>query len=89
MDLPSRLNRSLELKTYAQAVKYYTMAEKILQQYSYLPSFKNIQQESMEVMNRMKVTLKQVMFQQGASFQQVLLFYNLFPINVLSFLFLD
>lgn len=71
LELPSRLNQCMEMKTYAVAVKYYTTASKILGQYSHLPSFKSIQQESNEVIQKMKNILKRIIYQPNGAQREV------------------
>jgi hypothetical protein len=61
LELPSRLNQCLEMKTYAVAVKYYNIADNILKQYSHLPSFQSIQEESMVVMTKIKTALREIL----------------------------
>jgi hypothetical protein len=71
LELPARLNQCLDMKTYAVAVKYYNIASKILAQYSHLPSFRTIQQESVDVMNKLKNTLKGIVFKPTASAREI------------------
>lgn len=71
LELPARLSQCLEMKTYAVAVKYYLIANKILQQYNHLQSFENIQRESVEVMNRLKSTLRKIMMDPNADARYV------------------
>jgi len=59
------------MKTYAVAVRYYTTASKILGQYSHLPSFKSIQQESNDVITKMKNTLKKIIYNPNAPQREV------------------
>ncbi|KAL0480923.1 vacuolar protein sorting protein VPS51 [Acrasis kona] len=58
IELPSRLEQCLEMKSFAVAVKYYNLANHILKQYSHLPSFQNIHERSMEVVVKLKQHLK-------------------------------
>ena len=53
-ELPLRLSRSIELKAYAQAVKYYTTARGVLQDHLDVPSFSNILREADTIINQLK-----------------------------------
>ena len=57
-ELPHRLNRSIELEAYAQAVKYFNMASGILQKHNEVTSFGAIQEESDKIMSQLKVTMR-------------------------------
>lgn len=59
------------MKTYAVTVKYYRITNKILQQNNHLQSFENIQQESIEVMNRLKLILRKIMMDPNANARYV------------------
>jgi len=54
LELPKRLRTCLDMKAYPVAVKYYNMANKILNQYRDLPSFQSIHKDSEQVMSELK-----------------------------------
>eukprot|EP00468_Gymnochlora_sp_CCMP2014_P004368 CAMPEP_0167752318 /NCGR_PEP_ID=MMETSP0110_2-20121227/7070_1 /TAXON_ID=629695 /ORGANISM="Gymnochlora sp., Strain CCMP2014" /LENGTH=931 /DNA_ID=CAMNT_0007637917 /DNA_START=9 /DNA_END=2801 /DNA_ORIENTATION=- len=52
-ELPHRLNKSIELKAYSQAVKYYKVSHKILNRYKSIASFSKISSDSKTIMHRL------------------------------------
>lgn len=58
MELPARLQKSVELEAFSQAVKYYVKTTNILQRYDNLPSFKQIHKECEQIIKDLKVVLK-------------------------------
>ncbi|XP_054610999.1 vacuolar protein sorting-associated protein 51 homolog [Dunckerocampus dactyliophorus] len=65
-ELPARLNKCLELQAYAQAVSAHRRARCVLQQYSHLPSFKGIQDDCLDIMEKLAQELRQK-FRDGGS----------------------
>lgn len=57
-ELPVRLNRSIELEAYSQAVKYYNMASGVLRKYDAVPSLHAIRVEADEIMGRLRDSLR-------------------------------
>jgi len=53
-ELPLRLSRSIELKAYAQAVKYYSTARGVLNDHLDVPSFRNILVEADAIISKLK-----------------------------------
>ena len=60
-ELPVRLNRSIELEAYAQAVKYYNMASGVLRKYDSVPSLHAIRVEADEIIGRLRKHLRSVL----------------------------
>lgn len=58
-ELPTRLKTCIQMESYAQAVKYYVKAQKVLEQYQHLPSFHGIQQDCAVIITQLKAILKQ------------------------------
>ena len=56
-ELPSRLNKCMEMGAYGQAVRYYTKAQTVLDRYQELPSFQGIRDECQELMRQLSATL--------------------------------
>eukprot|EP00002_Diphylleia_rotans_P030187 TRINITY_DN6194_c0_g2_i4.p1 TRINITY_DN6194_c0_g2~~TRINITY_DN6194_c0_g2_i4.p1 ORF type:complete len:670 (-),score=117.72 TRINITY_DN6194_c0_g2_i4:43-2052(-) len=56
-ELPSRLQKCIELKAYAQAVKYHSKSLGILQKYSHIESFRNILVECESIMKGLRGVL--------------------------------
>lgn len=54
LELPKRLRTCLDMRAYPVAVKYYNMANRILNQYRHLPSFQSIHTDSEQVMNELR-----------------------------------
>lgn len=71
LELPALLNKCVEAETYRVGIEKYTKASKILTQYNHLPSFKAIQQESLEVVNKIRVQLKKIISRPNASSKDV------------------
>lgn len=57
-ELPVRLNRSIELEAYAQAVKYYNMASGVLEKYDRVPSLHAIRVEADEIIARLREAIR-------------------------------
>ncbi|KAL9643292.1 hypothetical protein ABK040_014748 [Willaertia magna] len=57
LELPTKLNECIKMRKYSVAVKYYTIASAIFRKNAHLSGFKNIEQESTDVMNKMKETI--------------------------------
>lgn len=57
-ELPVRLNRSIELEAYAQAVKYYNMASGVLAKYDHVPSLHNIRVEADDIISKLKDAIR-------------------------------
>ncbi|CAI8052278.1 Vacuolar protein sorting-associated protein 51 homolog [Geodia barretti] len=57
-ELPSRLNKCMEMGFYAQAVKTYVKASRVLAQYQHMPSFSGIQSDCQSIVARLKSDLK-------------------------------
>lgn len=56
-ELPPRLNKSIEMKAYAEAVKYYKISDKILQRYGSIASFSKISKDSGKIISRLREIL--------------------------------
>lgn len=74
LELPRRLNLCYERKRYEQAVDYYNLAFNFLQQYSDMTSFKAIQQESNEIMEKLKTDLKSIISKPDTPIREVHIF---------------
>jgi hypothetical protein len=59
-ELPKRLNQSIQIGAYQQAIKYYKLANNILSQYLHIQSFQAIQAESQEIIENLKLKLKKL-----------------------------
>jgi hypothetical protein len=57
-ELPARLNQSIELEAYSRAAKYFNMTHGILCQYTHIPSFESIKEESEEIMGALREKLQ-------------------------------
>jgi hypothetical protein len=57
-ELPSRLNKCMEMGFYAQAVKTYVKASHVLAQYQHMPSFSGIHSDCQSIVARLKTDLK-------------------------------
>ncbi len=57
-ELPTRLNKCIEMKAFGQAVKYYSGSRYILDKYKHLPSFNSINVESEAIIERLKTILR-------------------------------
>lgn len=58
-ELPSRLNKCVEMKQYGLAVRYYTKARDVLHHYSHMPSFHGIHQDCDEIVKQLIVQLRE------------------------------
>ncbi|XP_048584517.1 vacuolar protein sorting-associated protein 51 homolog isoform X2 [Nematostella vectensis] len=58
-ELPSRLNKCVEMKQYGLAVRYYTKARDVLHQYSHMPSFSGIHEDCAEIVKELVVRLRE------------------------------
>ncbi|KAI9266482.1 exocyst complex component Sec5-domain-containing protein [Phascolomyces articulosus] len=56
-DLPNRLNRCLSTGQYAQAVKYYSRATRLLNHYQHLSAFKGIERDCDTIMGKIKTKI--------------------------------
>lgn len=57
-DLPSKLNEFIETSdSYSKAVFYYLKARKTLDHYKHMPTFKNIEDDCLTIMNKLKKKL--------------------------------
>lgn len=65
--LPAKLKSLIEQKKYTQAVQDYGHAQKVLQHYGSHPSFQGIREDCMDMVNRMKVDLRQEFQMSGQS----------------------
>ena len=65
-ELPVRLNRSIELEAYSQAVKYYNMASGVLRKYDSVPSLHAIRVEADDIMSRLRESLRRSLREQGS-----------------------
>jgi hypothetical protein len=59
-ELPARLNQSIELEAYSRAAKYFNMTHGILCQYTHIPSFESIKEESEEIMGKLREKLQRL-----------------------------
>ena len=57
-ELPLRLSRSIELKAYEQAVKYYSTARGVLNDHLDVPSFQNILVEADAIISKLKADIQ-------------------------------
>ncbi len=64
-ELPVRLNRSIELEAYSQAVKYYNMASGVLRKYGSVPSLHAIRVEADDIMDRLRASLRKSLAEQA------------------------
>ncbi|XP_077992479.1 vacuolar protein sorting-associated protein 51 homolog [Glandiceps talaboti] len=58
-ELPARLKKCIEMKAYSQAVRYYTKARAVLQQYQHMPSFYGIQSDCNEIIAELRTQLRE------------------------------
>ncbi|KAL9983794.1 hypothetical protein ACROYT_G006024 [Oculina patagonica] len=58
-ELPSRLNKCVEMKQHGLAVRYYTKARDVLHHYSHMPSFHGIHQDCDEIVKQLIVQLRE------------------------------
>lgn len=56
-DLPNRLNYCLANRQYAQAVKYYTRATRLLEHYHHMAAFKGIERDCIAITEKIKMQL--------------------------------
>lgn len=57
-DLPSKLNEFIEVNNaYLKAVVYYSKARKTLDHYKHMPTFKNIEDDCITIINKLKKKL--------------------------------
>jgi Exocyst complex component Sec5 len=66
-ELPVRLKQAVEKGYYDQAVQYYTRATAILAKYEHTTSFDKIRDESDEIIERLKVHLRQLLRDSSSS----------------------
>jgi hypothetical protein len=69
-ELPGRLRKSIQLGGYAQAVKWFRVANRILKQYNHIPSFEKIRVESESIMAELKVILRKAVRDSHAAAEQ-------------------
>jgi len=60
-ELPHRLNKSIEVKAYSQAVRYYKISRKILNRYKSIPSFSKISSDSASIIDNLTKILKDLL----------------------------
>lgn len=70
-ELPTRLNRCLETKSYAAAVTYYSRTRSVLSRYQHMESFSGIQKDCIEIMDKIIVRLKEVFHNKESTAQQL------------------
>ncbi|XP_076437425.1 vacuolar protein sorting-associated protein 51 homolog isoform X2 [Babylonia areolata] len=58
-ELPARLKKCIEMEAYSQAVRYYTKAQRVLHQYSHMPSFQGINHDCDAIIQQLCATLRQ------------------------------
>ncbi|XP_070539803.1 vacuolar protein sorting-associated protein 51 homolog isoform X2 [Ptychodera flava] len=58
-ELPARLKKCIEMKSYSQAVRYYTKARAVLHQYQHMPSFHGIQEDCNEIIAELRTQLRE------------------------------
>ena len=71
-ELPGRLQQSIDMGAYEQAVKYFRLSVNILSQYSHLKSFADIRRDSESIISRLKVDLFQSLTRPSTSSDQAL-----------------
>lgn len=77
-DLPSKLNEFIESNTsYSRAVVYYLKARKTLDHYKHMPTFKNIEDECLQIMAKLKRKLYEIIESPDSSTDNVLESINL------------
>jgi len=67
-ELPSRLKKCLETKSYVTAVNYYSKTKAVLQHYQHMESFSGIERDCRTIINEIIVELKEV-FHDKVSFK--------------------
>ncbi|XP_015929560.1 vacuolar protein sorting-associated protein 51 homolog [Parasteatoda tepidariorum] len=70
-ELPPGLKMCIENGAYAQAVRYYLKAQKVLLQYSHMPSFYGIQKDCDILVNELKIKLREQFKFKDASSKQL------------------
>ncbi|XP_014667495.1 PREDICTED: vacuolar protein sorting-associated protein 51 homolog [Priapulus caudatus] len=70
-ELPARLKKCIEMESYAQAVRYYMKAQKVLLQYQHMPSFQGIQEDSDAIVKELKTKLRQCFRNKNSSQQEL------------------
>lgn len=70
-ELPTRLSRCLETKSYAAAVTYYSRTRSVLSRYQHMESFSGIQKDCIEIMDKIIVRLKEVFHNKESTTQQL------------------
>ncbi|XP_041477229.1 vacuolar protein sorting-associated protein 51 homolog [Lytechinus variegatus] len=58
-ELPARLNKCISMKAYSQAVRYYSKARVVLLQYQHMPSFHGIHRDCNEIVNELRLKLRE------------------------------
>lgn len=77
-DLPSKLSEFIESdESYARAVMYYMKARKTLDHYKHMPTFKNIEDECLQIMGKLKRKLYETIESPESSTERVLESINL------------
>jgi len=59
--LPNRLNKSIQIKAYGQAVRYYKVSHKILRRYKTIASFEKISTDSAKIIQRLTTILNSLL----------------------------
>nr|XP_039260166.1 vacuolar protein sorting-associated protein 51 homolog [Styela clava] len=70
-ELPSRLQRCLDMKSYSAAVTYYTKTRSVLSRYQHMESFSGIQRDCTEIMNQVIEKLKDTFHNKNSTPQQL------------------
>ncbi|XP_078588251.1 vacuolar protein sorting-associated protein 51 homolog [Branchiostoma floridae x Branchiostoma japonicum] len=58
-ELPARLKKCIEMQAYGQAVRYYTKARTVLDQYQHMPSFHGIREDCSVIVAELCVKLRE------------------------------
>ncbi|XP_038070906.1 vacuolar protein sorting-associated protein 51 homolog [Patiria miniata] len=70
-ELPARLKKCIEMKAYSQAVRYYVKARAVLLQYQHMTSFHGIQQDCNEIVNDLRMILREQFSNRESSAKQL------------------
>lgn len=58
-ELPARLKKCISMQAYSQAVRYYSKARVVLLQYQHMPSFHGIHRDCNEIVNELRLKLRE------------------------------
>ncbi|XP_071493874.1 vacuolar protein sorting-associated protein 51 homolog [Diadema antillarum] len=58
-ELPARLKKCISMGSYSQAVRYYSKARVVLLQYQHMPSFHGIHRDCTEIVNELRLKLRE------------------------------